>query len=127
MIITPNFNLSEFNSHDGKPYPPEWIEERLKPLCEALEVIREATGGPIHILSGYRSPEHNKKVGGAEHSQHVEGRAVDIVSKKLPPDRLGNLIEFLIKQNKLKDGGLGVYHSWCHFDLRPTGHARWKG
>ncbi len=125
MIITPNFNSSEFFCHDGTSYPDIWIEERLKPLCEALEVIRTATGGPLHILSGYRTPEHNKKVGGKAHSQHLEGRAADIASRKMDAKALAKIILFLIANKKLLDGGLGSYNGFVHYDLGPS--RRWHG
>jgi uncharacterized protein YcbK (DUF882 family) len=124
MKITENFNRQEFDSKDGMPYPEEWIESRLKPLCQVLEIIREASGGPLHITSGYRSPSHNKKVGGAVKSKHVEGIAVDIVSRKISPMKLNNLIEKLIEDGKIPEGGLGMYASWCHYDMRGS-KARW--
>lgn len=33
----------------------------------------------FHITSSYRTPEHNKKIGGYPKSMHLQGRAVDIV------------------------------------------------
>jgi uncharacterized protein YcbK (DUF882 family) len=36
-----------------------------------LEEIRTHFDRPIHILSGYRCPAHNKAVGGAPDSQHM--------------------------------------------------------
>lgn len=43
-----------------------------------LEQLRVAYGKPITINSGYRCPEHNKAVGGAPKSYHMQGRAADI-------------------------------------------------
>lgn len=33
----------------------------------------------VRVNSGYRSPQHNKEVGGAEHSDHLSGNAIDFV------------------------------------------------
>jgi uncharacterized protein YcbK (DUF882 family) len=44
----------------------------------AIESIRGLYGHPLKITRGYSCPEHNKEVGGAEHSEHLEGYAVDI-------------------------------------------------
>jgi hypothetical protein len=44
----------------------------------ALNEVRETTKRRYRILSGYRSPEHNKEVGGASGSQHTKGIAIDL-------------------------------------------------
>ncbi len=43
-----------------------------------LDRYREAVGGPVAIVSGYRDPAHNRKVGGARSSRHMAGDACDI-------------------------------------------------
>lgn len=52
-------------------------------FVEALDRLREAYGKPLSLSSGYRCAEHNRAVGGAAQSQHLQGNAVDIpVSSK---------------------------------------------
>lgn len=46
---------------------------------KVLDPLREAYGNPIRITSGYRCPELNKAVKGSATSDHVNGRAADIV------------------------------------------------
>lgn len=46
-------------------------------LIEGLEKIRDRAGGAVLIRSGYRSPAHNRRAGGATRSQHLYGRAAD--------------------------------------------------
>lgn len=53
-----------------------------------LDPLRELAGMPIYISSGYRCKELNKRVGGAEKSQHLTGRAADITTN----DQYGNMI-----------------------------------
>ncbi|MCK5015439.1 MAG: hypothetical protein KAS32_00040 [Candidatus Peribacteraceae bacterium] len=43
-----------------------------------LDKAREIAGIPFSINSGYRTPEHNKKVGGVPNSAHTHGVAVDL-------------------------------------------------
>lgn len=58
---------------------PHCKQSKMQPEFMAkLEQLRVAYGKPITINSGYRCPEHNKKVGGAPNSYHMQGRAVDI-------------------------------------------------
>ena len=49
-------------------------------LATVFEAIRHlpAASRPLRVLSGYRTPAHNRAVGGARHSQHVHGRAIDL-------------------------------------------------
>jgi peptidoglycan hydrolase-like protein with peptidoglycan-binding domain len=47
-------------------------------LLAGLEKLRAELNMPIHIISAYRDPAHNKKVGGAQFSMHVYGLAADI-------------------------------------------------
>jgi zinc D-Ala-D-Ala carboxypeptidase len=46
-------------------------------LVARLELLRAAVGKPLRIVSGYRCPTHNAQVGGAPHSYHLTGAAVD--------------------------------------------------
>ena len=47
-------------------------------FMEKLVTLREEFNKPIILTSAYRSPTYNVKIGGAENSPHVFGRAVDI-------------------------------------------------
>jgi uncharacterized protein YcbK (DUF882 family) len=134
MQVTQHFRAQEFACHDGTAYPAEWIPERLAVLCRVLEVIREAVGQPILILSGYRSPAYNEarrrnSAGVAKDSQHVHGRAADIRVRDLPSSDLHATILRLHREGKLPEmGGLGLYRGWVHVDVRPGDRlARWNG
>lgn len=123
--ITDHFYLDEFHSKDGAKYPESWINSRLVPLCKQLEVVREVVGAPIIIISGYRSPEHNARVKGAVNSQHLKGTAADIMIKNFGAKKLAVIFEDLIGKGLIKDGGLGSYTNWVHYDIRKV-PARWK-
>lgn len=45
--------------------------------CEILEKVRAKYSMPVFVTNGYRSPEHNKEVGGKEDSWHlyIDGKA----------------------------------------------------
>lgn len=126
MKITSNFIREEFDCRDGTKYPKEWINVRLKPLCEQLEIIRNSVGVPLYILSGYRTPDHNLKVGGKKNSKHIQGIAADIICKGVSGTKLGDIIKRLIEAGNLSDGGLGIYKNFVHYDLRAT-PFRWVG
>lgn len=123
MKLTENFNLSEFNCKSGAEMPND-VLENIKELAENMQVLRNHIGKPITITSGYRSPVHNKKVGGAKASKHVLGMACDFKVKGVTPAEVIKSIEVLIMCDKMSEGGVGVYPTWVHYDIRNT-KARW--
>ncbi len=123
MKLTTNFSLAEFASRDGSITPGN-IQANLKKLATELQVIRDHYGKPIQINSGYRSPAHNEAVKGSSTSQHLEGKAADIVIAGVSPSEVADTIEKLITEGKMKQGGLGRYNSFTHYDIRGR-KARW--
>jgi len=113
--LAPNFKLREFEcKHCGTvKIDPE--------LVRRLQVMRDEIGKPIIINSGYRCPEHNRAVGGASGSQHLYGRAADIVCPGLTTAQL-----YKVAEKHFEDGGLGRYAGYVHVDTRGT-KARWTG
>jgi uncharacterized protein YcbK (DUF882 family) len=121
--LTNNFTLQEFNSKCGRDIPNNVLPNIIQ-LAKNLQVLRDAVGKSITITSGYRSPQHNKKIGGAKDSQHVKGMAADIKVAGMTPKEVALIIEGLIESGKMKQGGIGIYPSWVHYDIRGT-KARW--
>jgi uncharacterized protein YcbK (DUF882 family) len=123
MKITENFSLAEFNSKCGRPMPNN-VLKNITELAKNLQVIRDEVNLPISITSGYRSPQHNARVKGARNSQHLLGTAVDLKVKGMSPSSVALVIEKLIQEGKIKQGGIGIYNTWVHYDIRGT-KARW--
>jgi len=124
MKLTKNFSLSEFDCHDGTKVPEKYIHNAQE-VANNLQVLRDHLGVPVSITgSGYRTASHNKKVGGAKNSQHLTSSAADINAKGLTPKELAFAIETLIAAKKMKQGGLGIYQNFVHYDIRGT-KARW--
>lgn len=123
MKLTKNFSLDELNKH-GFEMPAE-VFENLRELAVQLQIIREHFNAPIRINSGYRNLEYNRNIGSKDTSQHVLGRAADIVVEGYTPDEVADAIEFLISTGLLKEGGVGRYNNFTHYDIRGT-RARWN-
>lgn len=126
--LTKNFKKSEFDSRDGAEMPPEVLENITK-LAQNLQVLRDHLNKPIKINSGYRSPEYNarlraKSSGVAKNSQHIKGRAADIVISGLTPRQVAQELEKLIAAGKILQGGIGIYPTFTHYDIRGN-KARW--
>jgi len=123
MKLTTNFQLSEFSCKDGTRVPDDLLPNVME-LAKNLQVIRDEIGEGLSILSGYRTPSWNKKVGGASNSQHMQAKAADLTTKSLTPKKLHAVILRLIKEGKIKNGGVGLYPGFVHYDVRDT-PARW--
>jgi uncharacterized protein YcbK (DUF882 family) len=123
MKITNNFNLQEFDSKCGREMPSQVVTNIIE-LAKNLQVLRDEVKKSIQITSGYRSPEHNAKVKGAKNSQHITGMAADIKVSGMTPKQVAEVIERLIAEKKMKEGGIGIYKTWLHYDIRNT-KARW--
>lgn len=123
MKLTKNFYLNEFASRDGSETPCE-VAINLKELAMNLQVLRDETGQPVIVTSGYRSLEWNRIIGSNDASQHPLGKAGDIKIGGWTPMQIAAKIEELIKAGKMKQGGLGIYRTFVHYDIRGT-KARW--
>ena len=123
MRLTTNFTQWEFRSKDGAPMPKDVLDNVRELACN-LQALRDFLGEPIRINSAYRSEAHNKAIGGVKTSQHILGKAADIKVKDLETKDLYLIIESLIEAGDMKEGGLGLYNTFVHYDIRGT-KARW--
>jgi len=123
--LTNNFSLREFRCKDGTDVPDEYMDN-VQELAENLQVLREHLGKSIRVISGYRSPKYNRKIDGARRSQHLTASGADIKIKGLLPVEIKIIILDLIREGKMKEGGIGVYKGFLHYDIRGK-KVRWYG
>lgn len=123
MNLTPHFTLTELIASETAArrridnMPPAYVVTRLRRLAAALEQVREITGRPIVVSSGYRCPELNKAVGGSSTSAHMSGLAADINCYPHTPFELGKLIVNAgIEFDQLIQEG-----TWLHIGLAMDG------
>lgn len=117
--LSPHFSRHEFACKDGCGF-----DTMDYATVQILEEVREHFGVPVTINSGCRCVSHNKAVGGASGSQHVYGRAVDIVVQGVAPSEVADWLE---RGPMVGRGGVGRYPSFTHVDSRTSGPARWSG
>ena len=123
MQLTTNFHLDEFQCKSGTTMP-DAVFKNIRALAFALQLIRDELRASITITSGYRSPEHNRTIGGAQNSMHMSGLAADFKVYGMDPKAVSAIIERLIREGKVPQGGLKAYKSWVHYDIRGE-RARW--
>lgn len=85
MQLSRNLNLREVTKSNtaikyGIDNNPSEIHLRsLKEIAvKVFQPIRDHFGLPIHVSSGYRSPELNSRIGGSRASSHCLGEALDL-------------------------------------------------
>jgi len=83
---------------------------------DKLQELRDLLGKPLVITSAYRSPSHNRAVGGASKSQHLKAKAFDIRMDNHAPhkfERAARSVGFT---------GFGYYpkNGFMHIDTGPA-------
>ena len=81
--VSENFLMSEFvNPTTQRGGRRAYVDPEV---VWHVQLVRSGLGRPLIVSSSFRSPEHNRDVGGATYSRHLYGDAVDIdVDQSLP-------------------------------------------
>lgn len=87
-------------------------------VLERFETLQSQFGRVLPLISAARSEEHNKKVGGADKSQHLHGRALDVDVSALSEEER---VQFIGLASAMGFTGIGVYKNSLHLD---TGDLR---
>jgi len=114
--LSKNFSRYEFACHCGCGF-----DQVDSVLVRALQTLRDRIARPIHVLSGCRCRDHNQAVGGSPKSQHLIGRAADIMAVRLKPR---DLAAVALGIEEFARGGIGIYPWGVHLDVRPDGPSR---
>lgn len=113
-----NYFLRDHNTQDVADYDPKEFDV----LHGVLARLRRPNG-VIDIVCGYRTPQTNAALrqnsprsGVAEHSQHMEGKAIDIRVPGVSTVQLRNAAL------SLREGGVGYYpvSKFVHVDVGPV-------
>lgn len=97
------------------------------PTLRIVDDRRESFGKPCTILRSYRSPDSNRRVGGAALSQHLQCNALDIAIKGVSAKRVYERLLQWRSEGRFT-GGIGDYPSsgFVHIDTRGR-NATWMG
>ena len=102
------FTHKEFDSPDAQGSGQLMNEE----LLNMLDIVRKKYGKSIVINSGYRTVEHNTKIGGTPASSNTKGLAVDIACNN-STDRFK--LEGILREVGFKR--IGIAKTFIHADI----------
>ncbi len=91
-LVAPHFRIGQFLSKQRGKYP-KYVVLRERLLLK-LELILEKVNAAgyrcdtLHIMSGYRTPYYNRRIGNVKYSRHVWGGAADIFIDENPKDKM---------------------------------------
>jgi uncharacterized protein YcbK (DUF882 family) len=92
-------------------------------LVRTLKSLESHFGKPVIVTSGYRSPEHNRRVRGARASYHMRCAAADVQVVGVDKHRVASYLRALPGR-----GGVGTYcsHASVHVDVGPRRDWNWR-
>lgn len=104
---------------------PEGLSPRAASTFKPLTSAFAQNGIPLNITSGYRDPQHNRAVGGANGSQHMSGNAIDISLQGMTEAQKRQAVA--LAQSQAGVHGFGYYpkSDSIHIDVRPGERAAW--
>ena len=115
--LSASFNLDEFivsqvaERHGYRNEPNEKQIENMRLLCvNVLQPLRGIINVPIFINSGFRCFDVNVAVGGRFNSQHLEGKAADLI---VPSMNLVDVFNILLQRLSF-DQLIYEFGKWAH-------------
>lgn len=137
LMVSPHFTLGQFLCKQESEFPKYLVLQ--EPLLELLEGLVEAVkvaGYPVKtfgVISGYRTPYYNKRIGNVANSRHIYGDAMDFFVDVDGDGRMDDLngdgqhnredVDILYKivvdfkarpENTALVGGVGRYYQTSH-------------
>lgn len=116
--LTAHFSLGELDGLSA----PAYVQTALHDTARLLEQVRAELGNvPLEAVSGYRTPAHNRAVGGSPTSQHLDGTAADFTPRGVSLFAAYGKLDAAIRAGRLVVGQLILYPADGHLHVsRPT-------
>ena len=128
IVLNGHFKWSEATKNgtriptDSAGYKATQIYKNIITVAKVMEEVRSLLGNKsITVISWYRDPISNRKVGGATQSRHLAGDAVDFQVEDIHPSKVYKTLDGWWGSR----GGLASANTFTHIDVRGY-HARWR-
>lgn len=127
MNLSANFTLDELTVSEtaarrgiDNSAPAHVIPDLMRLARDVLQPLRDHLGRPVVVTSGYRSRATNSAVGGALNSDHVAGRAADIIVPGMTPREVCRAVNDLALPTRQV---IQEFGRWCHVSIPIDGQA----
>lgn len=124
--LSKNFRMGQFRSLDGYTI---WNEETER-FVRMVQEFRTWFNRAMNVSSWYRTPNQNRRAGGASNSMHLQGLAVDT---PFPPvyftygaarrrefeTNMANRWRQICEAYGIRGGTIIFYATFYHLDIRP--------
>ena len=104
----------------------EWVKlmpgvnPRVRPEAwDMMVAFAKSLGRPVTLNSAYRSPEYNRKVGGAKKSMHTQRKAMDV---QWGTTSVQGRMDMIQKAVDAGFTGIGCYNNFMHVDIGTKRH-----
>lgn len=119
MVMGPSNANPSSACHNKNAIPDRAMWDAVVPLVAAMDAIRKQLGYGVRITNCYRAPPYNSCVGGVSGSLHMQFKAADFVAVE------GTSADWAAAAKAVRDrgdfsGGIGIYNSFVHVDVRGT-------
>jgi hypothetical protein len=122
--LSPHFSYDEAirsataTAHGIDNTPPADVLANMTAAAEMLETVRSYLAQPMNIDSWFRCDALNIAVGGAGHSAHESGWAIDFVCPAFGDPEA--IVKFLISTGIKFDQLIVENNSWVHISFAPA-------
>ena len=119
-LLSIEFVLRDFRNGERHPVDPH-LMDYLVDVAERMRVT-----AAFNVISGYRSPVtnemlHERSTGVAQHSLHMQGRAIDVRMAHV------DCAELAAQAQDMKRGGVGYYETSNFVHLDTGAFRTWRG
>lgn len=102
----------------------DYLVQNIQKSAEKLDKLREYLGFPFIVSSWFRCDELNKAVGGSLSSDHRNGFAIDLTTRKLDVITFAKSLAEACEKLKIPYDQIIYEQTWVHISFAPRNRGQ---